>query len=252
VTWVFRHTEFRPFLSSVLDPGGSEVLVWQGEVMLTKLESLYLGLLRGFILVAATLALVASALLVITTVPDLLTRAGLTKAEAPRSSLAEFISEQKPQEQAAQTDPGTPKLAVDPDISKAAQNIRRYLADRATIPVTTWEQALQGAKNGQPAALQSRYAASVVTLTDELLASKGRPLSERRVTELLDWHDHRFAASVQDEEAAKAAADAAFKFKMGAAFGALLLFIFIAFIFLFVRIERNLRVVRVAQAEDHA
>lgn len=220
--------------------------------MLTKLEMLYLALLRGFILIAATVALVASVILVITTVPDLLVRTGITQGEPPRSSLAEFISEQKPQEQLAQGNTDTPKLPVDPEIAKAAKQIRKYLGSRGTLPVDTWEQALQGAANQQPAALQTKYAASVETLSQELLTSKGRPLTERRVTELLDWHNRRFGASVQQEESERAAADASFKFKMSAAFAALMLFVFIAFIFLFVRIERNLRSIRVVQDSGDA
>lgn len=213
------------------------------------METIYLGLLRGFILVAATLALIAAALLVLTTIPDILTRTGITETEPERSSLSQFIAEQKPQENSELADQTVSELLVDPEIAIAAGNIRKYLRRKATA---NWEQGLQTATNELPATIQSKYRVSLVTLSEELLASQGKPLSERKVAQLVQWHQLRFASKVEEQAQERAAADAAFKFKMGAAFAALMLFVLIAFIFLFVRIERNLRVVRVLQAEEHA
>jgi hypothetical protein len=217
--------------------------------MLTKMETIYLGLLRGFILIAATLALLAAALLVVTTIPDILTRTGITKTEPPRSSLSQFMAEQKPQESTLDETGTTAETIVDPEIATAAKNIRKYLGTNAT---GNWEQGLQAAANQLPPAVQSKYRRSLVTLTEELLASTGKKLSERKVAELVEWHQRRFVSTVQEQEQEKAAADAAFTWKIGAAFAALMMFVLIAFIFLFVRIERNLRVVRVQQAEDYA
>lgn len=217
--------------------------------MLNKLESVYLALLRGFILVAATIALLASALLVVATAPDILTRVGITATEPPRSSLAEFMAEQRPQETAASDGDATPKLAVDPDIAVASRNIRKYLGKRSTLE---WDQGLQSVANELPLEMQARYGASLNLLSEELAASKGKPLSEKRVAELFEWHQRRFVSTVEQQARERAEADAAFKFKLAAAFAALMLFVFIAFIFLFVRIERNLRNVRVVQADEYA
>lgn len=218
--------------------------------MLAKMETAYLGLLRGFILVAATLALVAAAILLITTIPDVLTRVGLTQSAPPKSSLSEFIAEQKPQQaQVFQDDQSAPQLPVDPEIASAAKNIRHYLGRTTTV---NWEQGLQAAENELSATIQAQYRQSLLVLSEELLASKGRRLTDRKVGELIAWHQRRFASTVAQQDQEQAAADAAFKLKIGAAFGALMLFVLIAFIFLFVRIERNLRVVRVLQAGEHA
>lgn len=214
------------------------------------METVYLGLLRVFILVAATLALLASAFLVISTLPDILTRTGITSTQPSRGTLAEFMAEQKPQDSGATTaEEVTADVPVDPDLSEAAANIRRYLRGQAT---GNWEQGLQSAANELPINIQAKYGVSVKTLTEELLASKGKPLSERRVAQLIQWHQRRFAADVEQQAQEQAAADIAFKFKLGAAFAALMLFVLIAFIFLFVRIERNLRRVHVVQADDYA
>lgn len=220
-----------------------------GDCMLSKLEALYLGLLRGFILIAASLALVASALLVVTTIPDILTRLGIMQSRPAPSSLSTFIAERRPQEQGANTDQAESKLPVDPGVHTAATSFKRYLRGKSTID---WEQGLQASTNQLPTALQDQYRKSLVTLSQELLTSKGKPLGERRVAELIDWHQKRFASTVEQQAQEQSAADAAFKFKMTAAFGALMLFIFIAFIFLFVRIERNLRTMRVTRVDDHA
>src|SRR5205085_862090 len=144
------------------------------------------GLLRVFILVAATLALLAAAFLIISTLPDILTRTGITSTQPSRGTLAEFMAEQKPQDSTATMDEeATADVPLDPNISEAAANIRRYLHGQAT---GNWEQGLQSAANELPVAIQAKYGVSVKTLTEELLASKGKPFSERKVAQLIQWH----------------------------------------------------------------
>lgn len=213
--------------------------------MLSRLETLYLGLLRGFILIVATLALVAAALLIVSSVPELLTRVGVTKTESQSSSLAEFIAEQKPTEGSQDAEEVAPQIPVDSAIKDAAQNFHDYLGTRATASVKDWEQGLQGFKNDFSPEVGNDYALSIKRLSEELKTSKGKPLSVKNVGALIDWHKTRFAANRAAEQAERAAADAAFVFKMEAAFAAFVLFAFITFIFLFVRIERNLRFMRV-------
>lgn len=220
--------------------------------MLSRLETLYLGLLRGFILIGATLALVAAVLLIISSAPQVLTRLGVTRSEPQSSSLAEFIAEQKPTATDSQeTEESAPELPIDSAIKDAARNFHDYLGNRATVSLRDWEQGLQGYRNDFSPEIGNDYALSVKRLSEELKASKGKPLSVKNVGALIDWHKNRFAADRAAEQAEKVAADAAFVFKMEAAFAAFLLFAFITFIFLFVRIERNLRLVRVEVENDY-
>jgi len=218
--------------------------------MLSRLETLYLGLLRGFILIVATLALVAAALLVVSSVPELLTRVGITKTQPESSSLAQFIAEQKPTEANQDAEEAPAEVPVDPAIKEAAGNFHSYLGGRATVSVKDWEQGLQAYKNDFSPEIGNDYASSLKRLSEELKASQGKPLSEKRVGALIDWHKNRFVAARAAEQAERAGADAAFMFKMEAAFAAFVLFAFITFIFLFVRIERNLRLVRVEVEND--
>ena len=214
--------------------------------MLGRMESAYLGLLRVVILVAATLALVAAAILLVTAIPSVLTRVGVLQSQDQAHTLSEFISEQKPVEEGGEASPQAPEM-IDPTIAKAAANFHSYLGARATTSRKEWEQGLQSAQNEMPAPVMQDYGESVLTLSEELLASKGKPLGEKRVFQLVEWHRQRFAASYEQRMAEKEAADAAFRFQVGAAFGAFMLFVLITFIFLFVRIERNLRVIKVEQ-----
>ena len=220
--------------------------------MLGKLETLYLGVLRGFILIVATLALVAAVLLIVTSVPQLMTRMGLTASEPQSSSLAEFIAEQKPVGDPVEGEAVGAELLVNPVIRDAAQNFHGYLGQRATATAKDWEQGLQRYRDSFPIDIADDYAISVRRLSEELRASRGKPLSEQRVGALVEWHKNRFAENQAAEVAERAAADAAFKLKIASAFGAFMLFVFITFIFLFVRIERNLRLVRVQVGEPYA
>jgi len=220
--------------------------------MLSRLETLYLGLLRGFILIAATLALVAAAFLIVSSVPELLTRIGVTKTQPQSSSLSEFIAEQKPAQGSPDIEEAAAETPIDPAIKEAAGNFHNYLGSLATVPLKNWQQGLQGYKNEFSPEIGNDYASSVKRLSEELKASQGKPLSEKRVIALVDWHKNRFVADRAAEQAEKAAADAAFVFKMEAAFAAFMLFAFITFIFLFVRIERNLRLVRVEVENDYS
>lgn len=221
--------------------------------MLSRLETVYLGLLRGFILIVATLALLAAALLVASSVPEVLTRMGITKSEPQSSSLSEFIAEQKPVAQDSENaEPADDAKPIDPVIRQAAQNFYDYLGSPADAPLKGWEQGIQSYKDSFPAEIANAYAASVERLSEELKASKGKRLSEQRVATLVDWHKNRFASNYAAQQAERAAADAAFRFKMLAAFGAFLIFAFITFIFLFVRIERNLRLMRVEVENGYA
>lgn len=223
--------------------------------MLSKVETLYLNLLRGFILLVATLALIAAAGAAVMAVPSLIERFGEPQADTSALSLSNFINEQKPQTGTspsadAPVDEG--RVPVDPQIAKAAANIHSYLGSRTDVRVKDWEQGLQSSLSEVPAGAHSDYKTSLVSLSEELKMSSGKPLSQDRVVALLTWHQQRFVAAWEQEAANKLEADARFKMQLYVASAAFMFFILIAFVFLFVRMERNTRVVRVIRVHDDA
>ena len=218
--------------------------------MLARIETLYLNLLRVFIIVLATLALAASILLSASAIPSLFSRIGETKADTSTLTLSRFVSEQRP---TAEVDTENNFDApVDPKIARAASNVKLYLAARSTIPLKTLEEIFTKSQNTIPAVTRADYGDSLLKLSEELKESKGKPLSENRVMGLLSWHESRFASEWEKEAALKAEADAAFKFRLLAASAAFIAFVMIIFIFLFVRVERNTRLVHVVRISDDA
>ena len=224
--------------------------------MLAKLERAYLGILRVVVLIAATIALVVAALGIIAAAPSLLRMTGIMQSdEATGATLQDFISEQKITDttdvSGEQTEQKRSFLA---EIEEAARNIRSYLGKRGTITEETWKTALQDNADGFESH-EAAYAASVKALSEELTESKGKPLSEARVVQLVEWHKAHFLANLQAAQAGAAADRANFWVTVGAAGGAFLIFILIVFVFLFVKIERSLRVVqtqRVPNGEEMA
>ena len=103
-----------------------------------------------------------------------------------------------------------------------------------------------------PVVARSDYADSLVRLTEEMKASRGKPLSEARVLTLLSWHESRFVSEWERDAAHKAEADAALRSRLWGAGAAFLSFVLVVFVFLFVRVERNTRLIRVAHEYEHA
>lgn len=97
-----------------------------------------------------------------------------------------------------------------------------------------------------PSGYQAAYDESLRSLTREISASTGRPLSRDRVVELIRWHHSSFLASAEQLDAARQEASAQSWTWIARAGQAFLLFVVIAFYFLLVRVERHLRLVRVA------
>ena len=213
--------------------------------MLSRIETLYLNLLRAFIIVLATIALGASLLFAASAIPSLVDRMGDAKADTSTLTLSRFVTEQRPTAQ--QDAEETYQAPVDPVIAHAARNVKSYLGSRSTITVKTFEEVF--AKSQASIAVISRpdYGNSLLNLSEELKASRGKPLSEARVMSLLGWHESRFTAEWEKEAAQKTDADVAFKSRLWAAGAAFFAFILVIFVFLFVRVERNTRLVHVAR-----
>jgi hypothetical protein len=218
-----------------------------GGIMLARMETLYLKLLRGFILFAATLALLAGVIALATMVPTLLTRMGIIESEGQSHSLADFVAEQKPYEGSAEDEEANTQTLIDPNIKEAAANFKQYIGSPSKATLTDWETGLTELSEKElPIEHRSTYGESIKNLSVEVKESKGKPLTESRVLQLVQWHHQRFAANIAQQASERAQAEGAFQMQMAAAFGAVMLFVFITFIFLFVRIERHLRRVEVA------
>ncbi|RSV20361.1 hypothetical protein CA236_00130 [Sphingomonas sp. ABOLG] len=221
-----------------------------GNNMLAKLERAYLGLLRVVILVAATIALLVAIIGVATAIPSLLKWSGFTeRAEPSGGTLGDFIAEQKITDTTSTTETKEAEPFVIPDIKEAAKTIKAYLSTRGDITQNDWERGLQAYADEMPGNGVD-YARSVRTLAKELRSSTGKPLSEARVLQLIEWHKTRFQGDVASRAASEAEGNAQFWIKIGFASAAFLGFVLIIFIFLFVKIERSLRVVQTARVND--
>lgn len=222
--------------------------------MLSRLESVYLAILRVAILVAASLALLVTVLVATASAPSLLASAGIGAADAEGGvTLGRFMDEQRDAAttgEAADAGIAEAEVAIDPDLVVAARNFAEYLGGRDDARKRDFALALQrNADRLSSVALESlgvdgaaaRYGKSIRAVSRDLLESTGRKLSERRVWALIEWHHERFVAELAAGEAQRAAARADLMMKLGIAGAAFLAFVLIVFVFLFVKIERNLR-----------
>ncbi|HMI20098.1 MAG TPA: hypothetical protein VK533_11185 [Sphingomonas sp.] len=225
--------------------------------MLSRIESAYLGLLRIVILVVATIALLACAITLALSASPILRLTGLT-APPPSDSanLGGFIAEKRiqdtqPAESAASDAPSVPS-----DLTAAARNFLDYLARQggpktdANLKGITDE--LRQSYAQIPVDVQEGYPASVKSLTEQLLKSKGKQLNPGRLEELVNWHRDRYVADRQEDVTRKLADGIAFFERLKVASGAFIAFIMIVFVFLFVKVERSLRLVRTVRADTDA
>jgi hypothetical protein len=93
-----------------------------------------------------------------------------------------------------------------------------------------------------PVTEQVDYGEDLLRLARQLDRSTGKPLTDERLFQLIDFHLTTFQANVQAKEQAKAANIAASLSKLVLAGAAFLVFVLVLFSFLFVKIERNLRI----------
>lgn len=212
--------------------------------MLAKIENMYLSILRVVILVSATIALIVAAVGLVSSVPSMLRWAGITQPQkALGGSLRQFIDEQKITDTEAAEDSGgstTETYYILPDLQTAAGILYRYLGGKGSLSERDWRIGLQAAADdfGMEA---DAYAESVLRLAQELKASKGKPLTEQKTIELVDWNTQQFRSDLEVKRMAEAQEGAEFWVKLAAAGTGFLAFVAIIFIFLFVKIERNLR-----------
>lgn len=223
--------------------------------MLLRLETAYLGILRVVILVIATVALIVAALALASAFPTLIRQLGMSaKNEAVGGKLGEFIAEKKltvQMEPSTETAPQTTTRYLNVNLISAAKTLYTYL--KADIGVT--EQELRSgieksSETALPVLAIPAYYKDLKVLTDQLAASKGKRLTTPQVGELVAWHQARFLSDFNAKSASDAQDAAAFYVKIYAAGAAFMFFILVVFTFLFVKIERSLRLVRTVRSDS--
>jgi len=210
--------------------------------MLVKMENAYLSILRVVILVSATIALIVAAVGLISAAPSMLRWAGIAQPEkASGGSLREFIEEQKITETAVAEDSDQPQPdLMSPVIRDASSTIFSYLKGTGKLTQKEWATGLQQVSS-EFVLDSSDYENSVLRLAEELKSSKGKSLTESKVLNLLDWNTSRFRDDLEIKRMTEAQESSEFLVKLAAAGTGFLAFVAIIFIFLFVKIERNLR-----------
>jgi len=219
--------------------------------MLSKIEVAYLAILRIVLLVAATIALLVTVVATASALPAIGKVLGVSTAEPPKgATLREYIESKHVTEVDASdysdesTDLSPQETALPSDVAEASRNFARYDARNGGVQATQqqWDDIFRAVlKDGVPANLHDAYGADVLRLSEQIVKSKGRPLSDARVLELLEFHRAKFLENAAAADSAKAADAAASMAKLVLAGGAFLVFILILFNFIFVKIERNLR-----------
>lgn len=227
--------------------------------MLARFENTYLNILRVAFLVVAGLALLLTVAALVSGLGYFAKQVVTASTAAPQGGdLAGFVAEKKltlGSEPEGQTDSEsnpktaeTEEQALSPALDRAATGIAAYLnaqKKKATIKKTDMVKGLNELRNEVPFEHADAYDQSLGKVVDQLAASKGKPLNEQQVGELLIWHQQRFQASVATlAETASSDQAAAWDWIVTGS-KAFLVFAGIAFFFLLVRMERHLRVVRV-------
>ena len=215
--------------------------------MLNRVEVAYLGILRVVLLVAATVALLVTIGAVISAIPALGTVTGLSGQDPIRGgSLREFVDANRISDvQSAADDADTDfQIPLPNTVREASQNFGRYDAKNGgeQLKQDEWNDAFQSILYEKvPALLQGDYGDDVLKLSQQLMRSKGKPLSNERLYQLLQFHLEGFLAHAQAQEAARAAEVAGSMSRLVLAGVAFLIFVLVLFNFIFVKIERNLR-----------
>ena len=218
--------------------------------MLDKIEAAYLALMRVIILVAATAALAAAVVGLVTAAPMIARQLGThTTGQVQGADLASYIDAERGGGVPTVVDPGSgaPVTRIIPgELAKAANLIAAYARDRAheRLDVPTLELALADKHAQIDPAYQKAYDESVLVLANDLSMSAGAALSTDRIDQLIEWHFSKFADGITHNTTRIALKNARGLIGLYVTAGSLACFILVLFFFLFVKIERNLRIVR--------
>lgn len=223
--------------------------------MLEKIENAYLGFLRVMVLIAATVALAVFALACSQGLPGLIGQfgSGGASSKPTAGSLADYIKDERPS--AASTQPSDLATQAGPPVPQKVRDAAKLLGDYAAtrrVPLDSSElvEVLTSKRELITEEQRSAYDDSLLALMQELAVSKGVPLDVDHINGLLNWHVAKFSEAVEAKALQKAtdATKAAASLTVGAA--ALGSFFMIIFFFIFVKIERNLRLVKTREVES--
>lgn len=225
--------------------------------MLNRLESLYLNILRVVILVLATVLLVVAVIGAVVAGPMLLSSFGGGETNAARMVQDDRLTNYLGQGTAGDGTAGAAQTAEmeeaarqsDRRIREAAANITRYVRTKQgyTPVVAAVTGYIQERADSLPNSLFNRYADSILTLSKDLSAapSTAAPVD---VDQLIDWHFGQFARAAeeaQQRDAMRAVEEAERRATAMAAGAAavsfFMMFLLLVFVFVLVKIERNLR-----------
>jgi hypothetical protein len=140
-----------------------------------------------------------------------------------------------------------PSVTVPIALDRAAKDVVSYVnAHHLPYPKEVAELSivLNDQYKALPSPYQDSYGDSVQSISHQLLISKGAPLTGDQVIALLKWHYDKFTAAVTADQASRAAKTATGQQLVTAAGAAFLAFLLLVFCFIFVKIERNLRVMK--------
>ena len=216
--------------------------------MLEKIEGFYLACLRVVVLIAATIALIVFGWACSQGLPFLAAQMGHPSAGAQSpASLSAYIAEQQPaQANGSDASPANTTAALAPaKVAEATRLLMAYgVSHQLTFEAPQLTQVLMSKRTEVADDHRPAYDDSLLAVLRDLAASKGAPLDIEHINGLLDWHLAQFNEAVAAQKASKelAAVKAGASALVGG--GALLSFLLIIFFFIFVKIERNLRVVR--------
>lgn len=236
--------------------------------MLTRLEGLYLNILRAVIIILATVMLAAAVVGAVIAGPMLLSSFASDRGAerlVEDDDLQTFLGGQSAlQPGGKQAGPSAETearaAAADERLREASGHIVAYFEARfgQTIPAPALTEYLNEKMLELSPELHDPYMDSLLTLGRDLAARA--PADPRvDVDQLIEWHHGRFVRAMQEAEAQNAERAAEAVERRTAAFAtaglaivAFGLFLLMVFVFVLVKIERNLRLVavRVSPAAD--
>jgi len=229
--------------------------------MLSKLEALYLNILRVVIIVLATVLLAVAAIGAVVAAPMLLSSFGGGEADAARlvrnDSLNDYLNRNSgspgvaAQDQAALEDR---TRDADRRFKEAAANIVRYVKAKTGMapPEAGVIDYIQTLSDRLPTGLQDRYADSLLSLSKDLVQAP-TATTPVDVDQLIQWHFDQFSTAAEtamQQDASRAIEEQARRqtavLAGTAAAGFFMMFLLLVFVFVLVKIERNLRRLPVA------
>jgi hypothetical protein len=221
--------------------------------MLVRAENAYLNVLRVALLGVATIALLVAILGAVFGGWMFAKTLDQNRPHVPpvgAATLGDYVSEQKA---ALATTPAAPAATnasedqtadVPEAIKPALKNLIAYdQMHKLWDPVVTnmIGAGLTQTYTGFAEPYRAAYAKSLVSLTHQLVISKGQPLSADQFRSLLRWHQAKFEAGIAAEQTSAAARASLSLQLITVAAAAFIAFLLLVFCFIFVKIERNLR-----------